>query len=66
MVQLIVLTTNIISPIIFIPRLLPKALNRLILKIFKVSEEDVFPTYHRFNSPEVLKKGVLQSRARQY
>jgi ubiquinone/menaquinone biosynthesis C-methylase UbiE len=47
----IVLTTNLWSPVIFIPKLLPYKLRKAIMKmLFNVYDEDIFPTYHRFNS----------------
>ena len=61
--RLIFLTTNIMSPVIFIPRLLPRSLkNWLILKVFKAADEDVFPTHHKFNSPRAIKKGIYNLR----
>ena len=49
----IVLTTNVLSPLISIPRfLLPYPLkNRLLAKLFKVESHDIFPTHHRLNTP---------------
>ncbi len=47
----LIMTTNICSPLIFLPKLLPYYLRKkLILKLFGVSENDIFPTYHRINS----------------
>ena len=55
--KLLFSTTNVWSPVIFIPKLLPYSFRkRLILKIFKVQDEDIFPTYHRFNSFLKIKK----------
>jgi len=55
--KIIILTTNIFSPIIFLPKLLPyKFRKKLILKIFGVAEDDIFPTYHRINSKRAIKK----------
>jgi len=50
---LIILTTNLLSPFIFIPKiLLPYSLkNKILTKLFKVNDEDVFPTYHKLNTP---------------
>ena len=50
--RIIVLTTNIMSPLIFLPRLLlPYCLkNKILTKLFKVNDTDVFPTYHKLNS----------------
>lgn len=56
---LIVLTTNSTSPVIFLPRLLPFSLKTWIIqKIFRVPGRDVFPTYHRFNTPRKMAKGL--------
>jgi SAM-dependent methyltransferase len=61
--RLIFMTTNIMSPVVFLPRLIPNWLKkRLILKIFKVVDKDVFPTHHRFNSPRVIRNGVCHLR----
>ena len=57
--HLIILTTNSISPVIFLPRLLPFSLKSWILQgIFGVQSREVFPTYHRFNSPRKMAKGL--------
>lgn len=54
--RIILLTTNIASPFIFLPRLiLPYPLKHAIItKIFKVADEDIFPTYHKANSRHAL------------
>jgi len=54
--RIILLTTNIASPFIFLPRIfLPYPLKHaLITKIFKVADEDIFPTYHQANSRHAL------------
>jgi SAM-dependent methyltransferase len=50
--SLVLQTTNIISPPVFLSSLVPHFLKRcLIGRIFNVSETDVFPTYHRYNTP---------------
>jgi len=48
----LILTTNLYSPIIFLPKiLLPKRLKEQIISlIFKVQEEDIFPAYHNYNT----------------
>jgi len=47
----ILITTNLWSPIIFIPKILPYQLRKYMMKkLFHVCDEDVFPTYHKFNS----------------
>ncbi len=56
---LIILTTNSLSPMIFIPRLLPYRLKSWIIQnTFGVNSHDVFQTYHRFNTPRKMKKGL--------
>lgn len=59
--RIIILTTNFLSPLIFLPRLfLPHSLkNKILTKLFKVKDDDVFPAYHKLNSPNkfnLLKK----------
>ncbi|MDR3626939.1 MAG: methyltransferase domain-containing protein, partial [Ignavibacteriaceae bacterium] len=56
--EIIILTTNLLSPFIFLPRLiLPYSLKQKILtKLFKVKNDDVFPTYHKLNSPAKFDK----------
>jgi ubiquinone/menaquinone biosynthesis C-methylase UbiE len=56
--KIIILTTNILSPFIFLPKVfLPQSIkSRLLIKIFKVQEDDIFPTYHRLNSPYKFEK----------
>ncbi len=51
--KIVIITTNILSPFIFIPRaIFPHSIkNKILTSIFKVKDEDVFPTYHRLNSP---------------
>ncbi len=47
----VILTTNLWSPIIFLPKLIPYRTRKFIMKtLFEVYEEDIFPTYHRFNT----------------
>lgn len=52
--QIIILTTNLLSPLIFLPRLLlPYSIKSKILeKTFKVREIEIFPTYHKLNTPK--------------
>ena len=48
---LILLTTNFWSPLILLPKLLPFSIRRYIIKtLFKVQEDDIFPTYHNLNT----------------
>jgi len=61
--RLIVLTTNTRSPIIFLARILPYSIKRwLIRKIFKVSNDEIFPTFHKFNTPGMMARGVLDMK----
>jgi ubiquinone/menaquinone biosynthesis C-methylase UbiE len=56
--KLIILTTNSLSPIIFLPRILPHRLKSWIIQnIFSVDSRDIFPTYHKFNTPHKMRKG---------
>ena len=54
--QVLILTTNLSSPFIFVPRfLLPYSLRRSLMKhLFQVDDEDIFPTYHRMNTHKSL------------
>lgn len=57
--KLLILTTNTWSPVIFLPRLLPFKLKKLIIKLlFHTEDPDIFPTYHRFNSVGQMKRGI--------
>lgn len=54
--KIIILTTNLLSPLIRIPGLLPASIKTKILsKLFRVSDRDIFPTYHKLNTPEEIK-----------
>ena len=58
---LIILTTNSLSPIIFLPRLLPYRLKSWIIqKLFSVESHEIFPTYHRFNTPKKMADGFKE------
>jgi SAM-dependent methyltransferase len=51
----VILTTNLDSPLIRLPKVLPYSLRKkLMMWIFKVQEDRVFPTYHRFNRKAVI------------
>ncbi len=56
--RVILVTTNIWSPFIFLPRmLLPyKIKHWLLTHIFQVQDEDIFPTFHKVNSKSAIKK----------
>ena len=56
--KLIILATNLLSPAVFLPRLLPFPVKQwLIKRFFRVQGEDVFPTHHKFNTPGKIAKG---------
>jgi len=60
-------TTNVWSPVIFLPKLLPYNFRKkLILKLFGAQDEDIFPTYHHFNSIGKLKKMIGALRLQRY
>lgn len=53
----LILTTNITSPFIKIPKLMPYTLRKKLMQVlFKVEDKDVFPTYHRMNRKTRIKK----------
>jgi SAM-dependent methyltransferase len=55
--RILILTTNIRSPIIFLPKIIPyKMRKNIIHKIFGVDDDDIFPTYHHLNSLNTIKK----------
>lgn len=55
--KILILTTNIKSPIIFLPKIIPyKFRKKMLLKIFGVGDDDIFPTYHHLNSLKSIKK----------
>jgi len=60
--KLILVTTNTWSPYILAARCFPFFLkNFLIRSIYRVDAEDVFPTFHAFNTPEKFKESGLYS-----
>jgi ubiquinone/menaquinone biosynthesis C-methylase UbiE len=61
--KILILTTNIWSPFIFIPFLLPFRLKRFLLKkVYKVEEDKILPTYHRLNSLKKFKERKCELR----
>ena len=57
--KVIILTTNIFCPYIFMARFVPFPIkNFIISKIFKVVPDDIFKTYHRLNTPWAFRKGI--------
>ena len=51
--KVLILTTNLLSPFIFIPKvILPNKIKMKILSsVFKVKDNDIFPAYHKLNTP---------------
>jgi ubiquinone/menaquinone biosynthesis C-methylase UbiE len=61
--KLLVLTTNIKSPFVAIGRFFPNKLKRkLISLIFREKDEDIFETYHNFNTPKNFQRGIGKLR----
>lgn len=61
--KILILTTNLYSPIIFLPKFFfPFYIKNIILsRLFKIESKEIFPTYHKINNPEKfkqLKKGL--------
>jgi ubiquinone/menaquinone biosynthesis C-methylase UbiE len=57
--HVLILTTNTWSPVVFLPRLLPFTFKRRIIrKLFGISDIEIFPTYHRCNTPRRISEGV--------
>ncbi|MDP6966584.1 MAG: class I SAM-dependent methyltransferase [Candidatus Marinimicrobia bacterium] len=57
--KVIVITTNVWSPFVAFARLLPYRLKQKMLRsLYKVEEEDILPTYYRFNSASQMRRGV--------
>jgi len=57
--KLIVLTTNVLCPIVFLARIIPFGIKSFIISsLFKVRSVDVLKTYHRFNTPGKFRMGI--------
>jgi ubiquinone/menaquinone biosynthesis C-methylase UbiE len=57
--KLILITTNLWNPFIQLASFVPwRIKHKIITKLFKVDDEDVFPTYHQFNNPSKFKGGL--------
>jgi SAM-dependent methyltransferase len=56
--NVLIVTTNLSSPIIFLPKIfLPYAIRKWLLKIiFRAHDDDIFPTYHRINTKSAYRK----------
>ena len=56
--QVLIVTTNLISPIILMPKIfLTYRLRKWLMKvIFRAHGEDIFPTYHRINTKRAYRK----------
>jgi len=48
--RILIMTTNLSSPLIYLPRILPFKLKQFLLeKIFDGHHKDIFPTFHKLN-----------------
>lgn len=57
--RLLVVTTNRRSPFVAGMALLPYRLKNLLIRtLLRVSEEEIFPTYHRFNTVRSMRRGA--------
>ena len=57
--RVIVITTNVWSPFVAVARLLPFRLKQRVLRLlYGVEEDDVLPTYYRFNSASRMRRAV--------
>ena len=55
--KVVIITTNLLSPFIWMAKILPYGLRKYIMKkAYSVADEDVFPTYHRLNTRHGFKK----------
>jgi SAM-dependent methyltransferase len=55
--MVLILTTNLDSPLILLSKLLPYSWRKKLMQwLFKAKGEDIFPTYHRFNRKKTVKK----------
>ena len=56
--KVLIVTTNLSSPIIFLPKIfLPYSIRKWLLKIiFQAQDDDIFPTYHRINTKRAYVK----------
>ena len=56
--QVLIVTTNLSSPVIWLPKLLlPYRLRKWLIKvIFRAEDDDIFPTFHRVNTKTALFK----------
>ena len=56
--KVLIVTTNLSSPIIFLPKIfLPYSIRKWLLKIiFRAQDDDIFPTYHLINTKRAYRK----------
>lgn len=55
--RIIISTTNLLSPLIQIPRILPiKLKTKILSRLFKISDSDIFPTHHKLNTLGEIKE----------
>jgi len=61
--QILILTTNLSSPLIFLPKILPYPWRKKMIQwLFNAQETDVFPTYHRLNQKRKVTKLIPDFR----
>jgi SAM-dependent methyltransferase len=54
--KVIIITTNLFSPLIILGKLLPYPIRKYLMKLwYGVDDEDVFPTFHRINTRKSIK-----------
>ncbi|KPL08639.1 hypothetical protein AMJ71_07925 [candidate division TA06 bacterium SM1_40] len=57
--RLIILTPNLLSPIVFIAKAMPFKMKKWIIKkVFRVEEHDIFPALHHFNTPRKMRRDI--------
>jgi len=57
--RLLFITTNLLCPFVGISRIIPYRLKKaLIRNIFKVNESDIFPAFHRLNTPGAVRHAI--------
>ena len=57
--KILIITPNSFSPFIMVSRIIPHTIKTFLLqKLFKENSEDIFPAYHKFNTPYVMKKPI--------
>lgn len=64
--KLVLITTNLSNPFIRIASFIPWNIKqKFITNVFKVNDNDVFPTYHQFNKPSKFEMGLNQLKPKE-